>query len=161
MNLYNFLRTLHFKLGLNSKARIKIHGNARKGRGTFIYNPTLGEYGDNFYIGRYSTIECDVVIGDNVIIGNMVALVGSNDHGYDQIQIPMREISNSRMSEPQTNLITIDEDVWLAHGCVVVGEVHIARGCVIGAGAVLTRSTEEFGIYAGVPAKKIGSRLDG
>lgn len=159
MNLYNFLRTLHFKLGLNSKARIKIHGNARKGRGTYIYNPTHGEYGDNFYIGRYSTIECDAIIGDNVIIGNNVGLVASNDHGFEQSELPMRKINRAHQEPPITDLINIEKDVWIGHGATVVGSLSIAQGSVIAAGAVLTKSTEPYSIYAGVPAVKVRSRF--
>lgn len=158
--MFNIFRTLHFKLGLNSNARTKIHGNARKGRGTHIYNPNFGEYGDNFYIGRYSTIECDVIIGANVIIGNNVGLVASNDHGFEQTELPMRKINRAHQQPPITDLIIIEEDVWIGHGATIVGSLSIAQGSVIAAGAVLTKSTEQYGIYAGVPAKKIGSRLE-
>lgn len=40
--------------------------------------------------------------------------------------------------------------------CVVIGKIEISSGCVIGAGAVVTKSTEPNSVYAGVPAKKIG-----
>ncbi|ELY5426806.1 acetyltransferase [Campylobacter upsaliensis] len=33
--------------------------------------------------------------------------------------------------------------------------VRLRRGCIIGAGAVLTKDTDEFGVYAGIPAIKI------
>ncbi len=42
--------------------------------------------------------------------------------------------------------------------CVVIGNVEIASGCVIGAGAVVTKSTEPNSIYVGVPARKIKER---
>ena len=35
--------------------------------------------------------------------------------------------------------------------------VQISSRCIIGAGSVVTRSTEPGGIYAGVPAKRIKS----
>ena len=38
--------------------------------------------------------------------------------------------------------------------------VHIARGCIIAAGAIVTKDTEAYTIYAGVPAKKIRPRFD-
>jgi maltose O-acetyltransferase len=41
---------------------------------------------------------------------------------------------------------------------VILPNVHIGRGSIIGAGAVVTRSIPEFSIAAGVPAKIIGSR---
>ena len=36
--------------------------------------------------------------------------------------------------------------------------VTIKKGCVIGAGAVVAKDTNEYEIYAGIPAKKIGER---
>ena len=36
--------------------------------------------------------------------------------------------------------------------------VTIAKGCVIGANAVVTKDTEPLGIYVGIPAKKIKNR---
>lgn len=35
----------------------------------------------------------------------------------------------------------------------------VAEGCVIAAGAVVTKSTEAYGIYAGCPAVKITARF--
>ena len=39
--------------------------------------------------------------------------------------------------------------------------VTIGAGCVVGAGAVVSRDTETLGIYGGNPAKKIGDRRFG
>jgi len=36
--------------------------------------------------------------------------------------------------------------------------VTIADGCVIGAGAVVTKDTEPYSVNAGVPARKISQR---
>lgn len=36
--------------------------------------------------------------------------------------------------------------------------VTLADGCVIGAGAVVTRDTEPYGVYGGVPARLIKYR---
>lgn len=33
--------------------------------------------------------------------------------------------------------------------------VTVKKGCIIGAGAVVTKDTDEFGVYAGVPARLI------
>jgi acetyltransferase-like isoleucine patch superfamily enzyme len=33
-----------------------------------------------------------------------------------------------------------------------------SQACVVGAGAVMTRSTEPIGVYAGVPTRLIGRR---
>ena len=41
--------------------------------------------GNRFYMGRDSQIECDVVIGNDVICGNHVAFVGKYDHHFQTI----------------------------------------------------------------------------
>jgi len=53
--------------------------------------------GENFYIGRFSQIECDAEIGNHVIFANCVALVGRYDHHYRQIGTPIREASQIRI----------------------------------------------------------------
>lgn len=54
--------------------------------------------------------------------------------------------------------IVIEDDVWLGSGVKILDGVTIKKGCVIGANSVVTRSTEEYGVYVGVPAHKIKSR---
>lgn len=54
--------------------------------------------------------------------------------------------------------ITLADDVWLGANSTVVQGVSIAEGCILGANGVLTRDTEPFGIYAGVPARRISDR---
>jgi acetyltransferase-like isoleucine patch superfamily enzyme len=56
--------------------------------------------------------------------------------------------------------INIGNGVVISSGAIVLDGVQIGDGAVIGAGAVLTRPAEPFGIYAGVPARKIGERMD-
>ena len=40
-------------------------------------------------------------------------------------------------------------------GCCVLGGITVADGTVVGANAVLTRSTERGGTYAGLPARRV------
>lgn len=54
--------------------------------------------------------------------------------------------------------ITIDDDVWLGANSTIVQGVHIATGCIVGANGVLTRDTEPYGIYVGVPARRVKDR---
>jgi acetyltransferase-like isoleucine patch superfamily enzyme len=50
--------------------------------------------------------------------------------------------------------ITLERDVWIGANATVLPGVHIAHGCVIGAGAVLTANTKPYGVYLGVPARR-------
>lgn len=50
--------------------------------------------------------------------------------------------------------IIIENDVWIAAGVRVLGGVTINKRNVIGAGAIVNKSTEENCVYVGVPIKK-------
>jgi acetyltransferase-like isoleucine patch superfamily enzyme len=54
--------------------------------------------------------------------------------------------------------ITLEEDVWVCANVTITANTRIAKGCVIGANAVVTRDTEPMGVYAGVPARRIRER---
>ncbi|MBN2145951.1 MAG: hypothetical protein JW726_01140 [Anaerolineales bacterium] len=57
--------------------------------------------------------------------------------------------------------IVVDDDVILSPGAKVLckeGILHIGRGTVVGANAVLLNSTGEYEIWAGAPARCVGTR---
>ncbi len=54
--------------------------------------------------------------------------------------------------------VCLGEDVWLGAGCVVLPGVTVARGTVVAANSVLNRSTGEYEIWGGVPARRLGTR---
>ncbi len=57
--------------------------------------------------------------------------------------------------------IVIADDVILGSGAKILcaeGVLRVERGTVIGANAVLTESTGENEIWAGIPARKVGMR---
>jgi chloramphenicol O-acetyltransferase type B len=120
--------------------------------------------GINCYIGRNSQIETDCIIGDNVIFGNSVAIVGRYDHNYQQVGTPVRLASSIREHDYNwrgINLITvIGDDVWIGYGVIIMSGVNIANGAIIAAGSVVTKDVEGYTIYGGCPAKKIKDRFD-
>lgn len=50
--------------------------------------------------------------------------------------------------------IRIEDGCWLGAAVTVLPGVTIGRGCVVGAGAVVTRDCEPDGLYVGVPATR-------
>jgi acetyltransferase-like isoleucine patch superfamily enzyme len=56
--------------------------------------------------------------------------------------------------------IRIADDVWLAAGVIVLDGVTIERGCVVGAGAVVTESLPEYSVAVGSPARKLRDRRE-
>ena len=54
--------------------------------------------------------------------------------------------------------IRIDNDVWIGSTVVILPNINIGKGSIVGAGAVVTSNVDSYSIVAGVPAKEIGKR---
>lgn len=54
--------------------------------------------------------------------------------------------------------IIIEDDCWIGANAVILGGVHIGRGAIVGAGAVVTKDIPSMAIAVGVPAKVIKYR---
>lgn len=119
--------------------------------------------GENFYIGKYSQIECDAKIGDNVMFGNNVALVGRHDHDFRLIGMPVRLAPRIRdvdyTGEGLLEEVVIEDDVWIGHGTIILSGVKIGQGSIIGAGSVVTKDIEPFSVCAGNPVRLIKPRF--
>lgn len=122
------------------------------------------EIGKHFYIGRDSQIETDCIIGDYVIVGNKVGIVGRYDHHYQQSGIPIRMASQIRDASYNwkglNELTIIEDDVWIGYGAIIMSGVRIGRGSIIAAGSLVTKDVEPYCIYGGSPAKKLKDRFD-
>lgn len=53
----------------------------------------------------------------------------------------------------------IGHDTWLGHGAIVMPNVTVGTGAVIGAGAVVTKDIPPYGIAVGVPASVVKHRF--
>ncbi|WP_396349817.1 acyltransferase [Gordonia amicalis] len=93
-----------------------------------------------------------ITIGDDTLVGNFVSLHSEN-HSAERRDVVIREQGVTHAG------IRIGRDCWLGAKVTVLDGTVIEDGCIIAAGSVVTRGTyERYGIYAGVPAKRIGTR---
>jgi len=101
---------------------------------------------DNVYIGSNVNIRCsgEMSIGNNVRIAQNVSLIDTN---YD--------FKNGKIGELIPDKIVIEDNVWVAAGCVILPGVVIGRGAIIGAGSIVTKSVTASSLWAGNPAKWI------
>jgi acetyltransferase-like isoleucine patch superfamily enzyme len=51
--------------------------------------------------------------------------------------------------------VNIEEDCWLGTGAIVLPGVHIGKGTIIGAGAVVTKDIPALSMAMGIPARVI------
>jgi len=94
-----------------------------------------------------------VVIHPKTVIGDRVKIYPGVTLGRSDVHLPYEKSGFEGIS--------IESDVVLASGAKVLcreGILEVKQGTVIGANAVLTSSTQEFEIWAGIPAKVIGYR---
>lgn len=155
------IRVIVFKIFY--KSLLVTGDNFTFGRGTVLYAKNQIKAGNNVYIGKYCTIECDAEIGHEVLIGNNVGIVGRLDHDYTKTGVPIRYapcIRDKDYSMPVDKAkVIIGDDVWIGYGSIVLSGVKIGEGSIIAAGSVVTKDIEAFSIAAGVPAKKIADRF--
>lgn len=59
----------------------------------------------------------------------------------------------------QAKAVGIGNDVWIGHGAVIMPEISIGNGAIIGANSVVTRNVPAYTIVAGVPAKPLRMRF--
>ena len=56
--------------------------------------------------------------------------------------------------------IILQNDVWIGHGATIMSGVTLHNGCVVAAGAVVTKDVPPYAIVGGNPAKILGYRFD-
>lgn len=92
-----------------------------------------------------------ITMGDHVLIGSNVT-ISSGRHPIEGQTPPIFV----RPCEPSG--IIIEDDVWIGAGAVIMPGITLRKGTVVGANAVVTRSTEEYAIVVGAPARVIRYR---
>lgn len=100
--------------------------------------------GPGLFIGHFGGLflHPDVVIGANCNLSQGVTIgLGCTDGAWG---VP-----------------TLGNRVYVAPGAKVIGPIHLADGTVVGANAVVTRSTERDVTVAGIPARELNRRGSG
>lgn len=118
---------------------------------TFAAGVTIG---DDSGIGKDCELHGVVHIGNHVMMAAECVFYTRN-HEASRTDIPM-----SQQGETEMNPIFVGDDVWLGRRVMVMPGVHIGNGCIVAAGAVVTKDLPPYTIAGGVPAKIIGSRLN-
>lgn len=138
---------------IHAKKNIRVHATAS------IRNPQNIYIGENSHININCSIwpaaDSKIILGDNLLMGPGCSLQGAN-HGIVKCDTPM-------MFQERTNKgdIVIGNDCWLGSNVTITAGVHIADGCIVAAGAVVTKSiSEPYSIVGGIPAKIIGKRKE-
>ena len=79
--------------------------------------------------------------------------IAPNSH-VSTVTVPQFLLGASHVNDHSTDII-IDEDVWLGTGVTILSGVHIGRGCIVGAGSLVTKSLPPYSVAVGSPARII------
>ncbi|MHB1307511.1 MAG: acetyltransferase [Limisphaerales bacterium] len=106
--------------------------HARLGEGTVVFHGAIVnsgvEIGRNGIINTAAIVEHDATVGDHCHISTGARVNGA---------------------------CRVGNRSFIGSGAVLREGIQVAEGTVIGAGAVVVRDTEAFGVYTGVPARRI------
>jgi galactoside O-acetyltransferase len=114
------------------------------------------EEGSRLVIGDDVLLNTGVIInadcGGRITIGNKVLLgpnvvIRASGHRFADLGQPIL----AQGHEPGS--IEIGDDVWIGANVVILPDVRIGTGCVVGAGSVVTRDLPDRAIAMGVPAR--------
>jgi acetyltransferase-like isoleucine patch superfamily enzyme len=110
--------------------------------------------GDGNYFNRNVMIDaCGFVeIGDSNMFGPDVYITDSN-HRYGQRMSP-------KLLSMDRGRVRIANCCWIGAKAVILKDVELGDGCVVGAGAVVTHSVGAGQIVAGIPARVIAAQSE-
>lgn len=124
----------------------------RLGEGNVIKDGLKCNYGFNITIGDRCYFNYNLVILDSfpVEIGNNVFIAPN---------VVISPVTHPNEAKNRRNLIggkvTIEDDVWIGAGAVILPGVTLHRGAIVAAGAVVTKDVPADTVVGGIPAKII------
>ncbi len=131
------------------------------------------QFGEDVYLAENATVVGDVVMGDRcsvwfnaVIRGDVNSIrMGNQVNVQDGAVIhctyeKTKTVLGNNVSIGHNALVhgcTVEDNVLIGMGSIVMDNCYIESNCIIAAGAVLLENThvEAWSVYAGIPAKKV------
>ena len=115
--------------------------------------PSL-DIGFHCNFGGHNHITCTnkIIIGNNVLTGRWVTISDNNHGNTSQEMLQMRPSERPIVSKGP---IVIEDNVWIGDKATILACVHIGKGAIIAANAVVTKDVPAYGVAAGNPARII------
>lgn len=152
--------------GVHTRRNTKIQGEVMLADDTIIGegshlrgNPIIIGKGTNLV--RNNTVVGDVTIGRYCAIAPGVTFQAHNHH----ISKPgmQHRLYNKTigipLGTPDDGPIKIGNDVWIGRDAIILPDVTIGDGAVVGAGSIVTQDVDPYAVVAGVPASLIKWRF--
>ncbi len=148
LHIIGYIPSHHIRRFFYRLAGIKIGYGSAIHMGARFYDPRNISIGEDSIIGEFSMLDGrgKLTIGSHVDIASEV-MIYNCEHDIHSTDF-------SPVCEP----VVIEDYVFIGPRAIILPGVHIGKGAVVGAGAVVTKDIDPFAIVGGVPAREIGVR---
>ena len=156
----------------------KMGKNLKISKKAALYGCERMEFGDNVRVDDFCVLSGKLIFGNNIHITCFCLLAGGDEgiflHDFATLAYGVRVFTRSDDYGGQTmanstipekyRYNTIKETVMLGkHSIIGTSSVifpgaHVNEGVSVGAFTLVTKPTDEWGIYVGIPAKRIRDR---
>jgi len=138
------------ELGIHFRRILAKHVFASCGRNFKAFTHVRVSFGYNLHVGDGVVIHRHVLLDDR---GGIEIGDGSSVSDFANVYSHSHDIVDGRIVNlPKT---TIGKGVRITYHATILAGTHVADDSMIGAGSMLTRSTEPHWVYVGVPARKV------
>lgn len=135
------------------------------GANCYLYRSSIGDFTYltssvtmmNTTIGKFCSIAQGVCIG----LGDHPSSTFVSSH--PTFFSPHRQCGRTFAKEPyypEMGVNTIGNDVWIGVNAIIMNNVNIGNGAIIGAGAVVTKDVPDYAIVVGSPARLLRYRFN-
>jgi len=117
------------------------------------------QIGDNTTFFSTVFLSGTILIGKGCLFSKNITILSGTHIMKDRR--PIREQDAEYMARygvPPDEAVIIGDDCWIGLNVVVLPGVTLGKGCVVGAGAVVTKDFPDYSKIGGVPAKLLGYR---
>lgn len=134
---------------------------------------TTPQFGNDVWLAENATVVGDVIMGDRCSVWFNAVIRGdvNSIRMGDQVNVQDGAVIHCTYEKTKTVLgnnvsighnalvhgCTVEDNVLIGMGAIVMDNCYIEANCIIAAGAVLLENTrvESWSVYAGIPAKKV------
>lgn len=129
-----------------------------------IYNTdSKVKIGDRVFIGANTELYCnkEISIESDVMLSWGITVIDTNSHSLmweerrNDVQDWIKGSKYKDWSKVESKPVIIRSKSWIGFKSIILKGVNIAEGTIVGAGSVVTSSTDPFTIVGGNPAKLI------
>lgn len=104
-----------------------------------------------------------IAIGKGCSLAESITFMIDLNHDYASVcqgELSFLQGCSMHSRAPRKGSIILQNDVWVGHGATIMAGVTLHNGCVVAAGAVVTKDVPPYAIVGGNPAKILRYRFD-